>query len=72
LLTTSGSYLVPDGFPILLDENIPYPVVTGLRDALPNSEIWHALDVGLEGRRDEDVLGWAMARRALTQAPDFG
>lgn len=56
----------------LLDENISETVSRGLRDA--GYSVVHILDVGYEGRSDEDIMEFAQREKRIivTHDKDFG
>ena len=49
----------------LLDENVPVPVTSWLREQKPDWTIEHTSDVGLNGRPDVDVFRWAQEHGAI-------
>jgi len=53
------------GLRILLDENVPMAVAASLRRRQPNAEVFHALEVGLQGSADPDVFRWAQDNECI-------
>lgn len=52
-------------FAVLLDQNVPRPVTAWLRGRRPGWRVDHASEVGLAGKRDQELFAWAQRRRAL-------
>ena len=62
------------GLRVFLDENIPVAVAEWLKSHRPDWEVFHALEVGLQGSADPEVFQWAQDNGCLilTFDRDFG
>ena len=56
---------MPDTFRVLLDQNIPRPVLQWLKAERPDWAVDHASEVGLAGKPDVEVFRWAQERGAI-------
>ena len=58
---------------VLCDQNIPVEATVWLRNEKPHWQVWHASEVGLNGRADSEVFLWAQREKAivLTYDEDF-
>lgn len=50
---------------VLLDQNVPRAVGDWLRALRPAWRVSHATEVGLHGRPDDEVFGWAQQHNAV-------
>jgi len=50
---------------ILLDQNIPYPVTTWLREKLVDSEVVHTREVGLKQAEDLIIYNWVQDKKGI-------
>ena len=49
----------------VLDENVPLAVAGWLRGRRPEWEVFHVLEVGLQGSTDPEIFQWAQANRCI-------
>ncbi|MCH7737901.1 MAG: DUF5615 family PIN-like protein [Chloroflexi bacterium] len=49
----------------VLDENVPLEVAGWLRDRRPEWEVFHVLELGLQGSTDHDIFQWAQANQCI-------
>ena len=55
----------PVSLAVLLDQNVPRAIASWLRSLRPGWRVFHATDVGLEGRSDPEVFAWAQAHQSI-------
>ena len=56
---------MPEALTVLLDQNVPRAIAQWLRTQRPQWTVYHASDVELSGRLDEEVFAWAQTRQAM-------
>ena len=56
---------MPDRFTVLLDQNIPKSVASWLIRLKPSWTVYHASELELSGKSDEEVFAWAQRNAAL-------
>ena len=56
---------MPEALSVLLDQNVPRPVMKWLQRLRPSWTVHHASDVGLEGKDDREVFEWAQDHQAI-------
>lgn len=64
---------MPEPFVVLLDQNLPKAIIGWLSVLRPLWKIYHATEVGLNGKSDVEVFNWAQDRQAaiMTFDEDF-
>lgn len=68
-----GLFCVPSSITILLDQNIPRPVLSWLREFKPSWLVQHTDTAGLSGKSDREVFDWAQQQNVIicTYDEDF-
>lgn len=55
----------PEKLRFLLDENVPIAVVAWLNEVRNSFEVFHVLQIGLNGRSDQEIYDWAQSQKAV-------